>query len=70
MSGRLDGFVQWSYNVLSRIKLPVFVRPLFQVLAEGLARDGHVVAIYQFILEEESKDFYSREKKVNFMRTA
>ena len=47
----------------------MLVCPLFQVLAECLARDGQIVAIYQFILEEESEDFYRREKKANVMRT-
>ena len=53
MSGRLDWFLQWSDDILTRHReFPVLMYPSFQVLSQHPPGDGESVAIDQLILQQ------------------
>lgn len=59
MATGLDGIVQWSNDVLSRIKFAVLVCPSFEIFAQHTTSDGHVIPINEFILEQEREDLWN-----------
>jgi len=53
MSGRLDWFLQWSDDILTRHReLPSLMHPSFQILSQCLPGDGESVPIDQLILQQ------------------
>ena len=61
MSGRLDWFLQWSDDILTRHReLPALMHPSFQVLSQRLPGDGESVPIDQLILQQIMQDHCTR----------
>jgi len=62
MPSGLDGIVEWSDDVLTRIQFAVLVRPLFEVFTQCTASDGHVIPVDEFILEQERQNLCTNSK--------
>lgn len=57
MSGRLDWFLQWSDDILTRHReFPPLMHPPFQVLSQCLPGDGESVPVDQLILQQIMQD--------------